>query len=65
MITGKDPKELVEYVSLLPLFGSRPTNHYRSSLKKTAPQHIFLKDLEEKSQLFDTAAAKFSAKASA
>ncbi|KAI3325979.1 coatomer epsilon subunit-domain-containing protein [Xylariaceae sp. AK1471] len=33
-----------------------------SSLKKTAPQHALLVDLAEKSDLFDKAAAKFSAK---
>lgn len=37
----------------------------RRSLKKTAPQHAFLTDLEEKSQLFDAAASKFSAKVAA
>ncbi|KAF2972942.1 hypothetical protein GQX73_g608 [Xylaria multiplex] len=36
-----------------------------SSLKKTAPQHPLLTDLEEKSDLFDKAASKFSAKAAA
>ncbi|KAI1332676.1 coatomer epsilon subunit-domain-containing protein [Xylariaceae sp. FL0255] len=36
-----------------------------SSLKKTAPEHPLLVDLEEKSDLFDKAASKFSAKVSA
>ncbi|KAI3398395.1 hypothetical protein diail_9215 [Diaporthe ilicicola] len=36
-----------------------------ASLKKVAPQHALLADLEDKSSLFDTAAAKFSAKVSA
>ncbi len=36
-----------------------------SSLKKAAPQHAFLADLEEKSDLFDKAASKFSAKVAA
>lgn len=35
------------------------------TLEKTAPQHAFLTDLQEKSELFDAAAAKFSAKVSA
>ena len=35
-----------------------------SSLKKAAPDHQLLTDLEEKSALFDKAAAKFSAKVS-
>ena len=34
------------------------------SLKKAAPNHLLLADLEEKSALFDKAAAKFSAKVS-
>ncbi|KAI1476779.1 coatomer epsilon subunit-domain-containing protein [Daldinia eschscholtzii] len=36
-----------------------------NSLKKVAPEHLFLVDLQEKSDLFDKAAAKFSAKVSA
>ncbi|KAI2605925.1 coatomer epsilon subunit-domain-containing protein [Hypoxylon fragiforme] len=36
-----------------------------SSLKKASPQHTFLVDLAEKSELFDKAAAKYSAKLSA
>lgn len=36
-----------------------------STLKKVAPKHLFLVDLEEKSELFDKAAAKYSAKVSA
>lgn len=89
VISGKDPKELIECVP-----GLSPEPHQRvslrcpffilyiysyplillanvccvfccRSLKKTAPQHAFLTDLEEKSQLFDTAASKFSAKVSA
>ncbi len=32
------------------------------SLKKAAPEHQFLLDLEEKSALFDKAATKFTAK---
>ncbi|KAI1434330.1 coatomer epsilon subunit-domain-containing protein [Xylaria sp. CBS 124048] len=36
-----------------------------SSLKRTAPHHILLADLEEKSDLFDKAASKYTAKATA
>ncbi|KAI1122182.1 coatomer epsilon subunit-domain-containing protein [Nemania abortiva] len=36
-----------------------------NSLKRIAPQHTLLTDLEEKSDLFDKAAAKFSAKVAA
>lgn len=37
---------------------------YRS-LEKTNPEHSFLKGREEKSDIFDKAAAKFSAKVAA
>ena len=33
-----------------------------SSLSKIKPDHLFLTDLQEKSELFDKAASKFSAK---
>ena len=35
-----------------------------STLSKTAPEHPFLRDLQEKSTLFDQAATKYSAKVS-
>ncbi|KAF3058235.1 Coatomer subunit epsilon-1 [Daldinia childiae] len=50
IITGKDAAAVSELTS---------------SLKKAAPEHTFLVDLEEKSESFDKAAAKFSAKVSA
>jgi len=34
-------------------------------LQKASPEHAYLKGMEEKSDLFDKAAAKFSAKATA
>ncbi|KAJ4422679.1 hypothetical protein N0V82_002683 [Gnomoniopsis sp. IMI 355080] len=46
------------------IIGKDPKEHIEA-LKKANPEHAFLADLEEKSQLFDTAAAKFSAKVSA
>lgn len=46
------------------MFLSPPPPAHRS-LTSTAPQHAFLTDLKEKSDLFDAAAAKFSAKVSA
>ncbi|OTB01458.1 hypothetical protein M426DRAFT_323475 [Hypoxylon sp. CI-4A] len=46
------------------IIGKEPTDLI-ASLKKAAPQHPFLTDLEEKSALFDKAAAKFSPKVSA
>ncbi|KAI0853100.1 coatomer epsilon subunit-domain-containing protein [Daldinia vernicosa] len=50
IITGKDAAAVSELTN---------------TLKKAAPEHTFLVDLEEKSELFDKAAAKFSAKVSA
>ncbi|KAI0108233.1 coatomer epsilon subunit-domain-containing protein [Daldinia grandis] len=50
IITGKDAAAVSELTN---------------SLKKAAPEHTFLVDLEEKSESFDKAAAKFSAKVSA
>jgi len=35
------------------------------TLQTTAPSHIFLTDLEQKSELFDKAAAKYSARVGA
>lgn len=36
-----------------------------SALQKAAPQHAFLSDLAEKSELFDKAATKYKAKVAA
>lgn len=49
-------------VFFLVFFYVNPKCCFYRSLKKADPKHAFLADLEEKSQLFDTAAAKFSAK---
>ncbi|KND89568.1 Coatomer subunit epsilon [Tolypocladium ophioglossoides CBS 100239] len=60
----KEP-EYVEAIAntlvLTVIFGSDPTE-LTQSLKKIDPNHQFLVDLEEKTALFDTAAAKYSAK---
>ncbi|KAI1806037.1 coatomer epsilon subunit-domain-containing protein [Daldinia bambusicola] len=50
VITGKDAASVTELTN---------------SLKKVAPEHPFLVDLQDKSELFDKAAAKYSAKVSA
>lgn len=39
--------------------------YYSSAFSKTAPHHPFVRDLQEKSELFDQAATKYSAKVSA
>ena len=36
-----------------------------STLKSAAPNHVFLTDIEQKSELFDKAAAKYSARVGA
>lgn len=63
VISGKDPKELTAYDS--PPLPKRFSLTDHRTLKKIDPQHRFLTDLEEKSELFDKAATKYKAKASA
>ncbi|KAI0164547.1 coatomer epsilon subunit-domain-containing protein [Hypoxylon sp. FL1284] len=55
---------IANFLVLTVIIGQDPTE-LTSSLKKAAPQHPFLVDLEEKSAMFDKAAAKYSAKVSA
>ncbi|KAI2640289.1 coatomer epsilon subunit-domain-containing protein [Xylaria nigripes] len=50
---------------VLKITTGKDTTELTSSLKKAAPQHPFLKDIEEKSDLFDNAASKFSARVAA
>ncbi|KAL7623429.1 hypothetical protein AAE478_007111 [Parahypoxylon ruwenzoriense] len=57
--------EAIANLLVLTVITGEDPNELTSSLKKTAPQHPFLVDLEEKSELFDKAAAKYSAKVSA
>ncbi|PSR90348.1 coatomer subunit epsilon [Coniella lustricola] len=63
----KDP-EYAEAIAnsavLQVIIGKQPTE-LLASLKSAAPKHSLIVDLEEKSQLFDSAASKFSAKVSA
>jgi coatomer protein complex subunit epsilon len=67
VIIGKSPEELKRYVSLPHDCGwfmtlTRPTT---SALQKANPEHAFLVDLAEKSELFDKAATKYKAKVAA
>ncbi|KAI1372903.1 coatomer epsilon subunit-domain-containing protein [Hypoxylon crocopeplum] len=55
---------IANLLALTVIIGKDPTE-LTSSLKKASPQHPFLVDLEEKSELFDKAATKYSAKVSA
>ncbi|KAI2624856.1 coatomer epsilon subunit-domain-containing protein [Hypoxylon sp. NC1633] len=50
---------------VLTIVTGKDATEYTSLLQKASPQHTFLVDLEEKSDLFDKAAAKYSAKVSA
>ncbi|CAN8106173.1 unnamed protein product [Discula destructiva] len=64
---SKDPSYVDAIANALVLqviVGKDPAEQI-ASLKKADPNHAFLVDLEEKSQLFDTAASKFTAKVSA
>ncbi|POS74631.1 hypothetical protein DHEL01_v206984 [Diaporthe helianthi] len=63
----KDPSntEAMANSLVLQVMIGKETEELTASLKKVAPEHALLKDLEEKSSLFDTAAAKFTAKVSA
>ncbi|KAI1389402.1 coatomer epsilon subunit-domain-containing protein [Hypoxylon trugodes] len=56
--------EAIANLLVLTIVTGKDPAELTSSLKKTAPEHPFLVDLEEKSSLFDKAAAKFSAKVS-
>lgn len=61
-ISGNNTDELVEYVFHYSLLQNTLLTG-RRSLKQANPNHQLLLDLEEKSSLFDKAAAKYSAKA--
>ncbi|KAM0461202.1 hypothetical protein ACHAPV_004518 [Trichoderma viride] len=61
----KDPKNAEGIANLLVLnsISGKDTDELVESLKQANPNHQLLLDLEEKSSLFDKAAAKYSAKA--
>ncbi|XDG04605.1 hypothetical protein ABKA04_004220 [Annulohypoxylon sp. FPYF3050] len=60
-----DFAEAISNLLVLTIITGKDPKEYVSSLKKNAPQHPYLVDLEEKSALFDKAASKYSAKVSA
>ncbi|KAI1441701.1 coatomer epsilon subunit-domain-containing protein [Annulohypoxylon stygium] len=60
-----DYAEAISNLLVLTIITGKDPKEYVSSLKKNAPQHPYLVDLEEKSALFDKAASKYSAKVSA
>jgi coatomer protein complex subunit epsilon len=65
--TQKQPDyaEAIANLLVLTVVTGKDPKELEASLKKAAPDHPYLADLEEKSALFDKAASKFSAKVSA
>ncbi|KAH9885198.1 coatomer epsilon subunit-domain-containing protein [Xylariomycetidae sp. FL2044] len=60
-----DFAEAITNLLVLTIVVGKDATELTNSLKQTSPQHALIVDLEEKSSLFDKAASKFSAKASA
>ncbi|KAI1084941.1 coatomer epsilon subunit-domain-containing protein [Whalleya microplaca] len=60
-----DYAEAIANLLVLTVVIGKDATELTNSLKKAAPEHPFLVDLEEKSALFDKAATKYSAKVSA
>ncbi|KAI0474447.1 coatomer epsilon subunit-domain-containing protein [Xylaria cf. heliscus] len=60
-----DYADAIANLLVLTIITGKDAAEITSSLKKSAPQHTLLVDLEEKSDLFDKAASKFSAKVGA
>jgi coatomer protein complex subunit epsilon len=60
-----DYADAIANLLVLTVITGKDASEYASSLKKAAPQHALLADLDEKSDLFDKAASKFSAKVAA
>ncbi|KAI0144222.1 coatomer epsilon subunit-domain-containing protein [Hypoxylon sp. NC0597] len=60
-----DYAEAIANLLVLNVIIGKDPSELTNSLKKAAPQHPFLVDLKEKSELFDKAAGKYSAKVSA
>ncbi|MCJ1374491.1 hypothetical protein MMC20_005723 [Loxospora ochrophaea] len=60
----KDPKDVdaIANSTVLTVLSGKDTTELVSSLQSNEPNHIFLEGLREKSELFDQAATKYSAK---
>ncbi|KAJ6013502.1 coatomer subunit epsilon [Penicillium herquei] len=56
--------ELIANTIVLNVLSGKPTADLESRLQQAQPSHALLTDIEEKSALFDTAAAKYSPKVS-
>ncbi|GAP92861.1 putative coatomer subunit epsilon [Rosellinia necatrix] len=60
-----DYADAIANLLVLTVITGKDASELTGSLKKAAPQHTLLADLEEKSNLFDKAASKFSPKVAA
>ncbi|KAI0509392.1 coatomer epsilon subunit-domain-containing protein [Xylaria bambusicola] len=60
-----DHADAIANLMVLTVITGKDATELTSSLKQTAPRHALLTDLEEKSDLFDKSASKFSAKVTA
>jgi len=54
--------EVIANGAVLAVIAGKDPEEYIQSLQKISPDHLFLQDLKEKSELFDKSAAKFTAK---
>lgn len=62
-LAGKPTADLEQYVSLFPLLCFW-LMFYSRRLQQAQPSHSLLSDIHEKSELFDTAAAKYAPRVS-
>ncbi|TVY26644.1 Coatomer subunit epsilon-2 [Lachnellula hyalina] len=64
---AKDPKsaEVIANSAVLNIIAGKDATELISALSTTAPEHHYLQDLQEKSDVFDKAATKYSAKVKA
>lgn len=57
--------EVLANAAVLAVISGKDPKEFLTSLESVQPQHALILDLQEKSELFDKAAAKFSAKGAA
>ncbi|EAW07503.1 putative Coatomer subunit epsilon [Aspergillus clavatus NRRL 1] len=63
--TYPDDAELIANTIVLNVLAGKPTEDLEAHLEQVQPSHALLTDLQEKSDLFDTAAAKYAARVTA
>jgi coatomer protein complex subunit epsilon len=63
--TDPDDIQAITNTIVLNILAGKDATEAKSSLESKAPNHPFLVDLKEKSDMFDEAATKYSAKAAA